>query len=158
MTDHPDWPQIRSQVAAAQQRRRTVQSRFWLISLAELTGHSRLPVFQELHPLGVLYESDLAVPDRIPLFISHRWPTDLMSLPRGRASFMMPMQLLAPLSSMVRQFHAMFSQLGLYNALQMVDTFEKIGITATSNRDIVHLIFLMESGLQNCPREFRVIL
>ena len=35
----------------------------------------------------------------------------LMSLPRGRASFMMPMELIAALSTLVRQYHAMFSQL-----------------------------------------------
>lgn len=81
----------------------------------------------------------------------------LMSLPRGRASFMMPMDLIAALSSIVRHWHANFSQLGLLNSLYTVDTFQKIGITATSHRDLVELVFLMNSSLLACPWRFRVV-
>jgi hypothetical protein len=81
----------------------------------------------------------------------------LMSLPRGRASFMMPKELIANLSTLVRRYHAMFSQLGALNSLYMVDTFQEIGIKATSHRDISKIILLMESNLQLSEWEFRII-
>ena len=81
----------------------------------------------------------------------------LMSLPGGRASFMMPMEIIAALSSIVRQYHAMFSQLGILNSLYMIDTFQKIGIRATSHRDISKIILLMESNLRFSEWQFRII-
>jgi hypothetical protein len=81
----------------------------------------------------------------------------LMSVPRGSCSFMLPMDLIAALSKIVRQFHSMFSQLGAMNSLLMVDTFEKLGIVATSHRDIVKIILLMESNLGGYDWRFRVI-
>lgn len=81
----------------------------------------------------------------------------LMSLPRGRASFMMPMQLIAPLSTLVRQYHARFSQLGVLNSLSMVDTFEKLGIEAFNQTDISLITFLLVFNLKLTEWEFRII-
>src|SRR5215213_1850545 len=81
----------------------------------------------------------------------------LMSVPLGRASFMAPMEIIAALSTNVRQYHVMFSRVGLQNSLMMVDTFRQIGITATSHRDIRQIIFLMSENLKFTDWNFRVI-
>lgn len=81
----------------------------------------------------------------------------MMSIPLGRASFMASMELSGALSTVVRQYHSGFSELGLLNSLMVVQTFKKVGITATSHRDIRKIIFLMSENLKFTDWKFRVI-
>jgi len=112
-----------------------------------------------LDRMDTLLEKSETVIIWTPSEITRAWLfyESLMSIPRGSCSFMLPMDLIAALSTSVHQFHCMFSQLGALNGLLMVDTFEKLGIVATSHRDITKIILLMESNLGGSDWRFRVI-
>lgn len=81
----------------------------------------------------------------------------IMSAPQGTCSFMMPMELIASLSTLVRHYHSRFSELGLINRLFVVETFKEIGIVATNLRDISKIILLMEANLTRTKWKFRII-
>ncbi len=80
----------------------------------------------------------------------------IMSIPRGRASFMMPMGVITRLAKLLGHYHVMFSQLSL-TSLTIGEHFEKLGIEAASDRDMDKIILLMETNLVGTEWKARII-
>ncbi len=81
----------------------------------------------------------------------------LCSIPRGQASFAMPMELIADLSTIVRQHHLLWANMTYTSSTMILDTLHKSGIRATHLRDIECIAGLLEHGLRFSKWNFRIV-